>query len=87
MVLCVIQDLERQNETLQESLRKSHQEQRALLDKVNMLQQQLTQVNNTATQQEQSRTVQYNKTIQPSSFTTGCGGGFFFQRTWFSVGG
>ncbi|XP_018539045.1 uveal autoantigen with coiled-coil domains and ankyrin repeats protein isoform X3 [Lates calcarifer] len=37
------QDLERQNETLQESLRKYHQEQRTLLDKVNMLQQQLTQ--------------------------------------------
>uniref|UniRef100_A0A3Q3JHH2 Uncharacterized protein n=1 Tax=Monopterus albus TaxID=43700 RepID=A0A3Q3JHH2_MONAL len=37
------QDLERQNENLQESLRKYHQEQRALLDKVNMLQQQLTQ--------------------------------------------
>uniref|UniRef100_A0A4W6BR47 Uveal autoantigen with coiled-coil domains and ankyrin repeats n=1 Tax=Lates calcarifer TaxID=8187 RepID=A0A4W6BR47_LATCA len=39
----VFQDLERQNETLQESLRKYHQEQRTLLDKVNMLQQQLTQ--------------------------------------------
>ncbi|KAI3376930.1 hypothetical protein L3Q82_000169 [Scortum barcoo] len=37
------QDLERQNETLQESLRKYHQEQRTLLDKVNMLQQQLSQ--------------------------------------------
>ncbi|KAM3625595.1 uncharacterized protein V6R79_014505 [Siganus canaliculatus] len=37
------QDLERQNETLQENLRKYHQEQRALIDKVNMLQQQLTQ--------------------------------------------
>ncbi|KAM7424499.1 hypothetical protein PAMA_000711 [Pampus argenteus] len=37
------QDLERQNETLQESLRKYHQDQRALLDEVNMLQQQLTQ--------------------------------------------
>uniref|UniRef100_UPI0037E74095 uveal autoantigen with coiled-coil domains and ankyrin repeats n=1 Tax=Semicossyphus pulcher TaxID=241346 RepID=UPI0037E74095 len=37
------QDLERQNETMQESLRKYHQEQRVLLDKVNMLQQQLTQ--------------------------------------------
>lgn len=44
-LLFVIQDLERQNETLQEGLRKYHQEQKALLDKVNMLQQQLTQVN------------------------------------------
>ncbi|KAM7424498.1 hypothetical protein PAMA_000711 [Pampus argenteus] len=39
----IIYDLERQNETLQESLRKYHQDQRALLDEVNMLQQQLTQ--------------------------------------------
>ncbi|XP_076588429.1 uveal autoantigen with coiled-coil domains and ankyrin repeats protein [Chaetodon auriga] len=39
----IIHDLERQNETLQESLRKYHQEQRGLLDKVNTLQQQLTQ--------------------------------------------
>nr|XP_057944941.1 uveal autoantigen with coiled-coil domains and ankyrin repeats protein isoform X2 [Doryrhamphus excisus] len=39
----IIHDLERQNESLQESLRKSHLEQRALLDKVNVLQQQLTQ--------------------------------------------
>ncbi|XP_032391362.1 uveal autoantigen with coiled-coil domains and ankyrin repeats [Etheostoma spectabile] len=39
----IIHDLERQNETMQENLRKSHQDQRALLDKVNMLQQQLTQ--------------------------------------------
>uniref|UniRef100_A0A7N8YHZ6 Uveal autoantigen with coiled-coil domains and ankyrin repeats b n=1 Tax=Mastacembelus armatus TaxID=205130 RepID=A0A7N8YHZ6_9TELE len=37
------QDLERQNETMQESLRKYQQDQRALLEKVNMLQQQLTQ--------------------------------------------
>ncbi|KAG7483290.1 uveal autoantigen with coiled-coil domains and ankyrin repeats isoform X2 [Solea senegalensis] len=37
------QDLERQNETLQESLRKYHQEQRTLLDKVNTLQQQISQ--------------------------------------------
>ncbi|KAL3065782.1 hypothetical protein OYC64_015850 [Pagothenia borchgrevinki] len=37
------QDLERQNEGLQENLRKYQQDQRALLDKVNMLQQQLTQ--------------------------------------------
>lgn len=43
--------MERQNETLQDSLMKYHQEQRALLDKVNMLQQQLTQVNNTTRQQ------------------------------------
>uniref|UniRef100_H3DQV9 Uveal autoantigen with coiled-coil domains and ankyrin repeats n=1 Tax=Tetraodon nigroviridis TaxID=99883 RepID=H3DQV9_TETNG len=39
----IIHDLERQNETLQESLKKYHQEQRALIDKVNLLQQQLTQ--------------------------------------------
>ncbi|XP_042347451.1 uveal autoantigen with coiled-coil domains and ankyrin repeats protein isoform X2 [Plectropomus leopardus] len=39
----IIHDLERQNETLQENLRKYHQDQRALVDKVNMLQQQLTQ--------------------------------------------
>ncbi|XP_039980584.1 uveal autoantigen with coiled-coil domains and ankyrin repeats protein isoform X2 [Xiphias gladius] len=39
----IIHDLERQNETLQESLRKYHQEQRTLLDQVNVLQQQLTQ--------------------------------------------
>ncbi|KAG8014403.1 Uveal autoantigen with coiled-coil domains and ankyrin repeats, partial [Nibea albiflora] len=37
------QDLERQNETLQENLIKYRQEQRVLLDKVNILQQQLTQ--------------------------------------------
>uniref|UniRef100_A0A3Q3XML2 Uncharacterized protein n=1 Tax=Mola mola TaxID=94237 RepID=A0A3Q3XML2_MOLML len=37
-------DLEKQNETLQQSLRKYHQEQRVLMDKVNMLQQQLTQL-------------------------------------------
>ncbi|XP_072237070.1 uveal autoantigen with coiled-coil domains and ankyrin repeats protein [Leuresthes tenuis] len=37
----VIHDLERQNENLQESLRKYHQEQKSLLDQVNMLQQQL----------------------------------------------
>ncbi|KAI4830601.1 hypothetical protein KUCAC02_002220 [Chaenocephalus aceratus] len=39
----VIHDLERQNEGLQENLRKYQQDQRALLDKVNTLQQQLTQ--------------------------------------------
>ncbi|XP_077420006.1 uveal autoantigen with coiled-coil domains and ankyrin repeats protein isoform X2 [Vanacampus margaritifer] len=39
----IIYDLERQNESLQETLRKYHLEQRALLDKVNLLQQQLTQ--------------------------------------------
>lgn len=39
----IIHDLERQNESLQENLRGYHQDQRALLDKVNMLQQQLTQ--------------------------------------------
>lgn len=46
------QDLERQNETLQESLRKYHQEQRTLTDKVNLLQQQLSQVHNTTMQQQ-----------------------------------
>ncbi|XP_008274265.1 uveal autoantigen with coiled-coil domains and ankyrin repeats protein isoform X2 [Stegastes partitus] len=53
----IIHDLERQNETLQEGLRKYHQEQKALLDKVNMLQQQLTQeklaVENTQKEKEQ----------------------------------
>lgn len=44
----VIYDLERQNETLQDSLRKYHQEQRTLTDKVNLLQQQLTQEKVTA---------------------------------------
>lgn len=44
LLLLLLQDLERQNETLQDSLRKYHQDQRALLDKVNVLQQQLTQV-------------------------------------------
>ncbi|XP_061526427.1 uveal autoantigen with coiled-coil domains and ankyrin repeats isoform X5 [Phycodurus eques] len=39
----IIRDLERQNESLQESLRNYHLEQRALLDKVTLLQQQLTQ--------------------------------------------
>ncbi|XP_045888585.1 uveal autoantigen with coiled-coil domains and ankyrin repeats [Micropterus dolomieu] len=39
----IIHELERQNETLQESLRKYHQEQKAMFDKVAMLQQQLTQ--------------------------------------------
>ncbi|XP_068427186.1 uveal autoantigen with coiled-coil domains and ankyrin repeats protein [Clinocottus analis] len=39
----IINDLERQNEALQESLRMYNQDQRALLDKVNVLQQQLTE--------------------------------------------
>ncbi|KAF0043057.1 hypothetical protein F2P81_004394 [Scophthalmus maximus] len=39
----IVHDLEKQNETLQENLRKYHQEQRTLIDKVNILQQQLTQ--------------------------------------------
>uniref|UniRef100_A0AAY4C0S3 Uveal autoantigen with coiled-coil domains and ankyrin repeats b n=1 Tax=Denticeps clupeoides TaxID=299321 RepID=A0AAY4C0S3_9TELE len=39
----IIHDLERQNEHQQESLRKFHLEQRALMDKVNLLQQQLSQ--------------------------------------------
>uniref|UniRef100_A0A8C7X1A1 Uveal autoantigen with coiled-coil domains and ankyrin repeats b n=1 Tax=Oryzias sinensis TaxID=183150 RepID=A0A8C7X1A1_9TELE len=42
--LNIPQDLERKNETLQEGLWKSQQEQKSLLDKVNSLQQQLTQV-------------------------------------------
>ncbi|XP_051792564.1 uveal autoantigen with coiled-coil domains and ankyrin repeats protein isoform X2 [Acanthochromis polyacanthus] len=53
----IIHDLERQNDALQEGLRKCHQEQKALLDKVNMLQQQLTQeklaVENTHKEKEQ----------------------------------
>ncbi|XP_077451256.1 uveal autoantigen with coiled-coil domains and ankyrin repeats protein isoform X2 [Stigmatopora argus] len=39
----IIHDLERENESLQESLRKYHLEQRTLLDKINLLQQHLTQ--------------------------------------------
>ncbi|KAM8877368.1 uveal autoantigen with coiled-coil domains and ankyrin repeats isoform 1-T1 [Synchiropus picturatus] len=39
----VIHDLERKNETLEENLRKFQQDQRALVEKVNVLQQQLTQ--------------------------------------------
>uniref|UniRef100_A0A3Q2DQW4 Uveal autoantigen with coiled-coil domains and ankyrin repeats b n=1 Tax=Cyprinodon variegatus TaxID=28743 RepID=A0A3Q2DQW4_CYPVA len=39
----IIYDLERQNEALQDGLRKYHQEQIVLVDKVNLLQQQLTQ--------------------------------------------
>ncbi|KAJ0001700.1 hypothetical protein NQD34_001496 [Periophthalmus magnuspinnatus] len=39
----IIHELERKNEGLQESLRRSHQEQRGLLDQVSQLQQQLTQ--------------------------------------------
>ncbi|XP_061595791.1 uveal autoantigen with coiled-coil domains and ankyrin repeats [Cololabis saira] len=39
----IIHDLEKQNENLQENLRKYNQEQKSLVDKVNMLQQQLTQ--------------------------------------------
>ncbi|KAM8894322.1 uveal autoantigen with coiled-coil domains and ankyrin repeats protein isoform 2-T2 [Spinachia spinachia] len=39
----IIHDLEKQNEMLQESLRNYHQDQTALLDEVNVLQQQLTQ--------------------------------------------
>uniref|UniRef100_A0A7N6AQG7 Uveal autoantigen with coiled-coil domains and ankyrin repeats b n=1 Tax=Anabas testudineus TaxID=64144 RepID=A0A7N6AQG7_ANATE len=56
-----VPDLERQNETLQESLRKYHQDQRALLDKVNLLQQQLTQekmtVEETQKEKEQLKTL------------------------------
>ncbi|XP_022623993.1 uveal autoantigen with coiled-coil domains and ankyrin repeats isoform X1 [Seriola dumerili] len=55
------QDLERQNEALQESLKKYHQEQRTLLDKVNMLQQQLTQekiaVEDTQKEKEQLKVI------------------------------
>ncbi|KAK9971704.1 hypothetical protein ABG768_025057 [Culter alburnus] len=43
----IIQDLEKKNESQQESLKKFHQEQRTLLDKVNMLQQQLSQEKST----------------------------------------
>ncbi|XP_022520945.2 uveal autoantigen with coiled-coil domains and ankyrin repeats protein isoform X2 [Astyanax mexicanus] len=43
----IIHDLEKQNENQQESLRKYHQEQRALLDKVHLLQQQLSQEKST----------------------------------------
>nr|XP_019955060.1 PREDICTED: uveal autoantigen with coiled-coil domains and ankyrin repeats [Paralichthys olivaceus] len=39
----IIHDLEKQNDTLQESLRKYQQEQRTLIEKVNVLQQQLSQ--------------------------------------------
>ncbi|KAM4596516.1 uveal autoantigen with coiled-coil domains and ankyrin repeats protein isoform 2-T2 [Fundulus diaphanus] len=39
----IIHDLERQNEALQEGLSKFHQEQKVMVDKVNMLQQQLNQ--------------------------------------------
>lgn len=51
------QDLERQNETLQENLRKYHQEQRTLIDKVNLLQQQLSQVQKTTMQELLSKCV------------------------------
>ncbi|XP_023270390.1 uveal autoantigen with coiled-coil domains and ankyrin repeats isoform X1 [Seriola lalandi dorsalis] len=57
----IIHDLERQNEALQESLKKYHQEQRTLLDKVNMLQQQLTQekmaVEDTQKEKEQLKVI------------------------------
>lgn len=54
--------MERQNETLQENLIKYRQEHRVLLDKVNILQQQLTQVSKTTTQQQLlSWTKQYSK--------------------------
>uniref|UniRef100_A0AAQ4PTQ9 Uveal autoantigen with coiled-coil domains and ankyrin repeats n=1 Tax=Gasterosteus aculeatus aculeatus TaxID=481459 RepID=A0AAQ4PTQ9_GASAC len=44
LLFCVLfQDFEKQNEALQESLRNYQQDQRALLDQVNVLQQQLTQ--------------------------------------------
>ncbi|CAN9506589.1 unnamed protein product [Ophioblennius macclurei] len=53
----VVQDLEQQNQNLQESLRKFHQEQKTLLDTVNMLQQQLTQEKSAAedTQKEKEQ--------------------------------
>uniref|UniRef100_A0A9J8BFQ7 Uveal autoantigen with coiled-coil domains and ankyrin repeats b n=1 Tax=Cyprinus carpio carpio TaxID=630221 RepID=A0A9J8BFQ7_CYPCA len=41
----IIQDLEKKNESQQETLKKIHQDQRTLLDKVNMLQHQLSQKN------------------------------------------
>ncbi|XP_059367499.1 uveal autoantigen with coiled-coil domains and ankyrin repeats protein-like isoform X1 [Carassius carassius] len=43
----IIQDLEKQNESQQETLKKFNQEQRTLLDKVNSLQRQLSQKNST----------------------------------------
>uniref|UniRef100_A0A673KKV2 Uveal autoantigen with coiled-coil domains and ankyrin repeats protein-like n=1 Tax=Sinocyclocheilus rhinocerous TaxID=307959 RepID=A0A673KKV2_9TELE len=43
----IIQDLEKKNESQQETLKKFHQEQRTLLDKVNMLQHQLSQEKST----------------------------------------
>ncbi|KAK2913858.1 hypothetical protein Q8A67_002257 [Cirrhinus molitorella] len=43
----IIQDLEKKNESQQETLKKFHQEQRTLLDKVSMLQQQLSQEKST----------------------------------------
>lgn len=61
----MIHDLERQNENLQESLKKYHQEQRALLDKVNVLQQQLTQekitVEDTQKEKDQLKVLLSNK--------------------------
>ncbi|KAJ8417207.1 hypothetical protein AAFF_G00284340 [Aldrovandia affinis] len=43
----IIHDLEKQNESQQESLRSFHQEQKALLDKLSLLQQQLSQEKST----------------------------------------
>uniref|UniRef100_A0A7N8YQB2 Uveal autoantigen with coiled-coil domains and ankyrin repeats b n=1 Tax=Mastacembelus armatus TaxID=205130 RepID=A0A7N8YQB2_9TELE len=60
-------DLERQNETMQESLRKYQQDQRALLEKVNMLQQQLTQVNCTPPQPAMVRSL--SKTLEKNQPT------------------
>uniref|UniRef100_A0A3P9JWH8 Uveal autoantigen with coiled-coil domains and ankyrin repeats b n=1 Tax=Oryzias latipes TaxID=8090 RepID=A0A3P9JWH8_ORYLA len=51
----IIRDLERKNETLQEGLWKSQQEQKSLLDKVNSLQQQLTQEKKTVDKANKER--------------------------------
>uniref|UniRef100_A0A3P9JTK7 Uveal autoantigen with coiled-coil domains and ankyrin repeats b n=1 Tax=Oryzias latipes TaxID=8090 RepID=A0A3P9JTK7_ORYLA len=51
----IIRDLERKNETLQEGLWKSQQEQKSLLDKVNLLQQQLTQEKKTVDKANKER--------------------------------
>ncbi|KAF6732698.1 Uveal autoantigen with coiled-coil domains and ankyrin repeats [Oryzias melastigma] len=50
-----IRDLERKNETLQEGLWKSQQEQKSLLDKVNLLQQQLAQEKKTVEKANKER--------------------------------
>ncbi|XP_047007439.1 uveal autoantigen with coiled-coil domains and ankyrin repeats isoform X5 [Ictalurus punctatus] len=51
----IIHELEKQNESQQETLRKYHQEQRALLDRVSTLQQQLSQEKSTVEDIHQER--------------------------------